>query len=239
MGNPVIPVSLTFIIISAFLFFYLQRRKRKQQATIKTEPTRDTYTLGQQHLQNCKVVSSRYELLHLLPKNSIGAEVGVMAGDFSQRILDAVNPQQLYLIDTFNSDDWVRLGEKARFKAVDHLSYVQNRFKDQVGQGIVHLKQGMSTDILPQFTDSFFDWIYIDAGHSYDEVTDDLQQAKRLVKPEGYIIMNDYIFHSHWESMNYGVIHAVNEFCAKENYEFAYLALHPQMYCDVVLKRMA
>jgi len=239
MGNPVIPVSLTFIVISAFLLFYISRRKRKHEATLKVEPTRDTFTLGQQHLQNCKVVSSRYELLHFLPKNSIGAEVGVMAGDFSECILNAVTPQQLYLIDTFNSDDWVRLGEKARFKAAEHLGYLQNRFQSQIAGGTVFLMQGLSTDILPKFDDNSFDWIYIDAGHSYDEVTDDLYQAKRLVKPEGYIIMNDYIFHSHWESMNYGVIHAVNEFCAKENYEFAYLALHPQMYCDVVLKRMA
>jgi hypothetical protein len=36
-------------------------------------------------------------LLEMLPKNSVGAEIGVWKGDFSDRILKALNPKQLHL----------------------------------------------------------------------------------------------------------------------------------------------
>ena len=38
-------------------------------------------------------------LLKLLPQNSIGAEIGVHKGDFSEEILRDVRPNELHLID--------------------------------------------------------------------------------------------------------------------------------------------
>lgn len=41
----------------------------------------------------------RRQLLRLLPKESIGAEIGVWKGDFSEEILRLVRPRELHLID--------------------------------------------------------------------------------------------------------------------------------------------
>jgi hypothetical protein len=44
----------------------------------------------------------RLALLEMLPKNSIGAEIGVSAGDFSQEILNVLAPRELVLIDPWD-----------------------------------------------------------------------------------------------------------------------------------------
>ncbi len=38
-------------------------------------------------------------LLDMLPKHSVGAEIGVHMGGFSQQIIDVISPQELHLID--------------------------------------------------------------------------------------------------------------------------------------------
>ena len=44
-------------------------------------------------------LSSRDFLLQILPKFSIGIEIGVNEGNFSERILEIVQPKKLYLVD--------------------------------------------------------------------------------------------------------------------------------------------
>ena len=43
--------------------------------------------------------SERRSLLEGLPKDSVGAEVGVFKGDYAERICAVVRPAQLHLID--------------------------------------------------------------------------------------------------------------------------------------------
>ena len=43
-------------------------------------------------------------LLDILPKNSIGAEIGVHKGDFSRKILRTVSPEALHLIDRWRHE---------------------------------------------------------------------------------------------------------------------------------------
>jgi hypothetical protein len=38
--------------------------------------------------------------------------------------------------------------------------------------------------------------------------------------------------------MSYGVVQSVNELALTEEWEFVYLALHPEMACDVVLRKL-
>jgi hypothetical protein len=217
---------------------YLSRfrnKKRKDPA----DPMTFQYplTLDTIHLRNCVVLKDRYEILGLMPKNARVAEVGVLGGDFSEHILKQTNPEQLFLIDTFCSDDWAS-NEPRRFLKEDHFDFIKKKFQPEIEKKQVSLIKGISWKCLAEIEDNFFDWIYLDADHRYQGVKKDLAQALRVVKPDGYIVMNDYIFYSHSEHSAYGVIHAVNEVCIQEGFELIYLALHPQMYCDVVMRRI-
>jgi predicted O-methyltransferase YrrM len=123
---------------------------------------------------------------------------------------------------------------------IDHnllQKVLSDRFAAAIDRGPIRLHKADSVDALQQFSDSHFDWIYIDADHSYEGVRRDLGVAKMKVKRDGLLVLNDHIFWSHREFMAYGVVQAVNELCLSDDWEFAYLALHPEMYGDVVLRK--
>lgn len=213
------------------------KRYLRDQYKIARQVHTNTLKLENRHIKNCKVLIDRYEILQYMPKNAFVAEVGVLAGDFSERILIETNPQHLYLIDTFFANDWDTNANK-RFSKENHFQFIKTRFKDGIEKHQIDVMKGFSDNSLATLKDNSLDWIYIDAHHSYDCVSADLKEARRVVKPNGFIIANDYIFYSHLENDNYGVIHAVNEMCVQDGFEIVYLALHPQMYCDVVMCRI-
>jgi hypothetical protein len=159
----------------------------------------------------------RQFVLEMLPKGSIGAEIGVHLGDFSQRILDSVSPRELHLIDPWEyqaSDTyklaWYGGGAKGGQRELDDRhSRVLKRFKQDIRAGRVKVHRGYSTEILSQFPDRSLDWVYIDGNHMYDFVKQDLALSLRKVKPGGFITGDDYTEEGWWEG---GVKKAVDEF---------------------------
>jgi hypothetical protein len=156
--------------------------------------------------------------LRRFPKGGIVAEVGVLHGEFSREIVEIVSPTELHLIDQY-------LEPRARALASDPGGYIR-------------LHEGDSADTLEAFPDEYFDWIYIDAQHSYEGVRRDIAVCRRKVKKTGLMLFNDYIPWSYVEMQPYGVMAAVNELCIDDGWEIVYLALPPHMYCDVALRRV-
>jgi hypothetical protein len=92
---------------------------------------------------------------------------------------------------------------------------------------------------LENFPDNYFDWIYIDADHSYEGVKKDINKSKTKVKRDGLLVFNDYTPWSVAELIPYGVPKAVNEFCIANNWEIIYFALDSYFgYHDVAIRRM-
>jgi len=172
-------------------------------------------------------------MFQYLPKAGVGVEIGVLGGDWSKCLLEALEPKELSLLDTFYSNDYP---EQKRFTKKTHEQYIRNEFTPFREQ--VKVIKGLSWDSMSKFPKSYFDWIYIDAAHDYKSVKKDLEQAFRTLKPTGYIIMNDYIMYDHFTKENYGVVQATNEFMVANNFEMLYFALHPDMFCDVVIRKI-
>ncbi len=191
--------------------------------------------LSEKYLKNCQFVYDRYIALNKLPREGVIAEVGVLAGDLSMWLINNKKPKELHLIDIFDCDDYP---VSKRFTRRENESFVRNRFQQQIDDGRVFIRKGYSWDMLALYPDHYFDWIYIDAAHDYRSVKRDLAEAVRTIKPDGYIIMNDYIMFDHIARTEYGVVQATNEFCIEHNWEFLYFAFHPQLFCDVVLRRI-
>lgn len=178
------------------------------------------------HVKNCRLVETRAKMLEYLPKNSVVAEVGTQYGHFSEEILSIAKPEKLHLID-YNFD-FFKQG----------LSQTENSLlQDGIEQGTIELHEGDSSTILSSFPDKFFDWIYIDADHTYEGVCKDIQQGYPKVKPDGMMVFNDYTNWSVCEIMPYGVAKAVNEFCIAHNWEIVFLALQSLGYHDIALKK--
>ncbi|MSO89496.1 MAG: class I SAM-dependent methyltransferase [Rhodospirillaceae bacterium] len=175
--------------------------------------------LDSRHLKNCRVVADRVEMLASLPKGGVVAEIGTDKGDFAKKILSVCTPREFDVVDK----------SLRNFRRAD--------FADAIAAGRVRIHEADSVTALQSFPDGRFDWIYIDADHSYEGVKRDILAASRKVKKkDGLLALNDYIFWSHRELVTYGVVQAVNEFCLAEGWEILYLALHPEMYNDVVLR---
>jgi len=189
--------------------------------------------LKEEMVKNCTTLTDRYHILQFLPKNGIGAEVGVLGGDWSQHLIEVTQPTELVLADTFNSNDYAH---KNRFTKSNHEFYIKSKF--ELFGDKVKIMKGLSWDILSAFPDDYFDWIYLDAAHDYESVKKDLAQCVRVLKKNGSLIMNDYIMYDHFTKEEYGVVQATNEFMHEHHFEMLYFALHPEMFCDVLIKRI-
>ncbi len=161
--------------------------------------------------------NDRRFLLDMFPKHSIGAEIGVHLGDFSQQIIAQVSPQQLHLIDPWQhrtadvyKDAWY--GGKVKGGQIEmDLRYasVLHRFAGSIQAQQVIVHRGDSANVLRKFPDEYLDWVYIDGDHLYESVRCDLELSATKVKSGGYITGDDYVDGQWWGG---GVKKAVDEF---------------------------
>jgi hypothetical protein len=162
-------------------------------------------------------VEQRLFLLEMLPKDSIGVEIGVHKGDFSCHILKIVRPRELHLVDP-----WLHEGsatyKDALYGGQAHggQAEMDNRYKEVLARfasesrsGQVKIHRGYSNDVLEKFPDGYLDWVYIDGNHLYDFVLQDIKLSYRKVKPGGYITGDDYTEGGWWQG---GVKKAADEF---------------------------
>jgi hypothetical protein len=160
---------------------------------------------------------NRLELLHYLPKNSVGAELGVYLGEFSQEILNSVRPDKLYLIDVW---DFIELSYKdklMRNHKSQHNNYrtVLKKFYNISNTFMIRAKTDIVSEVFPS---EYFDWVYIDADHSYEGCMNDLTNCDPLVKNDGLILGHDF------DEISFpGVIRAVQEFVKSRGYYLTYI----------------
>lgn len=152
-------------------------------------------------------------------KKSYIAEIGVFKGDFSRFLYNELDPTYLALFDLFtgycgsgnhdgNNMEFVQL-EVEYFK-------LKEEYKDK--NVIFH--KGDSSSYLTMYEDNYFDFIYIDAEHTYDSVKKDLLLSYSKIKNNGFIMGHDYDVNPQKTPIHYdyaGVRKAVEEFCTEKN----------------------
>lgn len=116
-------------------------------------------------------------------------------------------------------------------------NYVE-RFDVQIKNGTMEVHKGYSWESLRKFPDRHFDFVYLDADHSYDGVMKDIREVKNKVKEEGVIQFNDYTTFSVREVLPYGVKKAVHEFVIENDYEIISIGLQANGYYDVLVKKI-
>jgi hypothetical protein len=165
-----------------------------------------------------KDVDPRTFLLQRFPGGSIGAEIGVHKGEFSEQILRIVKPGKLHLIDPWQYESseeyWGALygGKGAPTGQVEmdrRYDDVCIRFHRHIRSGRVTVHRGCSADVCGGFPDEYFDWVYVDGNHLYEFVKSDLELFYPKVKADGYLAGDDYKLGGWWKS---GVKLAVDEF---------------------------
>ena len=186
------------------------------------------YELQDHHIENAKVLINREALLHKLHGKAVVAELGVNKGQFSQNIINICCPCKLHLIDTWGTD---------RYNQTDR-KYVEEKFSKLIDETIVEINQGLSTQVLKEFDDNYFDWVYLDTAHTYEITHEELILLGKKVKIDGIIGGHDYTTRSRSSAMKYGVIEAVHEFCVTNNWEFVYITLEWHGHNSFAIKRI-
>lgn len=177
-------------------------------------PVAPIHALPPELLADCRFLPSRQDILNRIPPHGRVAELGVYRGDFSREIVFRNAPRELHLIDIDDSH-FITLGLEGE---------------------TIFRHMGLTYDVIATFPDQYFDWIYIDADHSYDGCLRDAVAAAPKLKPGGYLVFNDFAHIDPWLG-RYGVCRAVVEFASTNKWPAAFFCYHPAGLYDLALKR--
>ena len=91
--------------------------------------------------------------------------------------------------------------------SLDAVQELLIKFKNNV-----HLIKGNSNKILKKIEMSEIDYVFLDGGHDYNTVKNDLNNCEEVIKNSGTILCDDY-------NLSYapGVKKAIDEFVEKKN----------------------
>ena len=152
--------------------------------------------------------------MNAVPKDAVCAEIGVLHGWFSSYIWNLTRPQKLFLIDRWLSYPCYPVAQEKYDK---WMRQVLRKFSFQIRERKVKVIRGCSHEVAGLFQDGMFDWIYVDADHSYEGVMKDLLSYEPKMKSNGLILGHDY-----WLNENSGVIEAVRDFCAQRSWRLRF-----------------
>jgi hypothetical protein len=209
-----------------FYNFYTQKHRLISKPKFESMPVPE---IGFKHLQNGRLLATREQLLGLLPQNGVAAELGVDHGDFSRKILEINKPSKIHLVDVWQSE---RYPEKL-------FHEVSQKFKSEIEAGKVIINRGLSTDVVSQFSDNYFDWIYIDTAHTYSVTKAELETYLPKMKAGGIIAGHDFIVGEIDVPWKYGVIEAVYEFCEKYQWELIYITMERGISPSFAIRALA
>ena len=166
-----------------------------------------------------KKFDTRNEMLSIIPKGGVIAELGVFNGDFSAEIIKRCEPRELVLIDIWADGEIFSgdvNGENGKFfNSADLYNNVVNRFAKNEKVKII---KDWSSHI-EKFPDNYFDAIYVDADHEYPGALRDLESGYKKIKNGGWLMGHDYQtnYDKTRVTWKFGVKRSADEFCQKYN----------------------
>ena len=165
----------------------------------------------------------RDHLIVQIKNQSIVAEIGVWKGDFSKKILENCNPKKLILVDPWVYNERIR-GCAPQVEGIEPLN--QSFFDDAYNETKIKFIDNPNVNIIKsdskeassKFENNYFDYIYIDAEHTYDAVKQDLHLWYPKLKKNGFIFGDDY----HWreDDFSLSVEKAYQEFFVENRVDY-------------------
>jgi hypothetical protein len=135
-----------------------------------------------------------YRSLKLIPKNIIAVEVGVGSGVHAQEILKYkhqgldIKIDKLYLVDIWHF--------KKNYNPLTNKNILQKNYNKvlELKKKYSNIKiiKDYSVEAAKKFKNNYFDFIYIDADHSYKSVYQDLKAWFPKLKKNGIIAGDDF-----------------------------------------------
>lgn len=202
--------------------------------------SRDFPALSASDIAGARLYATRHDMIENLPVRRGGriAEVGVALGEFSKFMIEKLKPAEFFAFDLFKIHHDQTLWGRPTSEVLGGLTH--REFYERAMRGsetTVSIHEGLSTETLPRAEQGFFNMIYIDAGHQYEDVIADGRIAASKLKDNGVIVFNDYIMHDPFIKSDYGIVQAVNEMVVNEGWKVIGFALQQHMFCDIAIQR--
>jgi hypothetical protein len=158
----------------------------------------------------------RLTLLEMIEKafpSGVGVEIGVAGGHFSKQILATWKScSMLYCVDLWAHQD-AGYNDGCNISDEEQMSRYTQINKDFQGIKNVTLIKEWSHIACQRFDSGFFDFIYVDANHSYRASLNDIQAWYPKLKNGGVMAGHDYM---DGPEESYGVKKAVTEFASNQ-----------------------
>lgn len=147
-------------------------------------------------------------------------EIGVDRAGFLCRLIKS-NPELLVGIDIWKNDGIPGHMEKKRSDKQLEEDYLFVKKWALEQKTSVKIIRDYSENACNSFEDNFFDFIYIDADHTFNSIYNDLNIWYRKVKIGGILSGHDYHnLEKKKDNIKYGVVEAVNKFSIEKSIPF-------------------
>ena len=149
----------------------------------------------------------RQDILQCLPSNAVCAELGVYMGRFASMIIRFLKPKRLYLVDPY----W-KIGSDAFWGKDSHeqaLSSAIGRLKKWDNDNVAVMVIDFDFLFLKDLPDKFFDWVFLDSTHMYEDTLKELEVIAPKIKDGGFIAGHDW--HDNTGHKHAGVTKAICE----------------------------
>jgi hypothetical protein len=179
-----------------------------------------------------RILNTRDEYIEfissLLPENPKVLEVGVEAGHLSKKLMKVLKPSELHLLDPweFNANGKIYSEGHMKNTPTAHSSVnmqiaIERYFEKEIKEGKVFIHRGYSFDLVDNFENGYFDFVYLDGCHLYESVKQDVSDFIAKVNHYGILGGHDYITKEtmftqqgvlYSNQLGYGIAQAVDEF---------------------------
>lgn len=192
--------------------------------------------LSQSMFDNAKLYYDREDFLVKYHKIDKYLEIGVLAGDYSDLVINYLSPNVVDLLDPYEEEDWNQQNNK-RFTKETHYNFIINKYKNSKNINII--KEYFNPSI--KQIDKTYDYIYLDANHKYEFMKECLEFCKNHSKLNTIVGINDYMIFDHFNDEYYGTVQSVNDFLIENNdwqvYGYAIgKGNHPDIYIQKINK---
>lgn len=155
------------------------------------------------------------QLISTLGENLTGVEVGVNRGEFSHWLLQELSISTLYSVDIWREYKAHDANSRDDFMASVVMRDAAERLAQFEDRSV--MIRASSVKAASILSNMKFDFVYIDAGHEYEQVLEDLQAWFPLMKNGGIICGDDFVDGEYWheggeQSTHFGVRRAVLDF---------------------------
>lgn len=132
---------------------------------------------------------TREELYKLVPCGGRIAELGVQWGYNAAAMLWICRPAELWLID-----GWCAFAEHGTdFDQVEQQRTFDFVSQAAAAQSACRVVRERTHDAARLFADGYFDFVYVDASHRYQDVKQDIADWWPMVRPGGMLAGHDYL----------------------------------------------